>query len=204
MSLLMEESYRGFLNYVGGHEMTILHEDGLYRHVRFGRPGSCGWFQLVTWPGYLSITGDFESFTFARIPDMFEFFKERDGYINPGYWAEKLVAQGTKIEAVSAEKFTSAVVHDFWERRDDSIGENAALFRAIREDLLDQAGHGFERHALDEFRHYLDDGTKFTFEDWWEWDLNDWSIHYLRACHAIVWGINKYQAAVAEKAAVAA
>ncbi len=199
----MEESYRDFLRYVDGAEMTVLHDDGLYRHIRFGQGGSVGWFQLVTWPGYLTITGDFNSFTFARIPDMFDFFKERPGYINPGYWAEKLVARGRKIEDISAEKFTAAVVRDFWERREDSIGENADLFRAIREDVLSWAGEGSERDMLHNFRFWMKDGTPFTFEDSWEWNLNDWSIHYLRACHAIVLGINKYQAAMNEKAVAA-
>ncbi|WP_084501471.1 hypothetical protein [Nocardia xishanensis] len=185
--------------------MTVLHDDGLYRHIQFGARGSVGWFELVTWPGYLAITGDFYSFTFARISDMFEFFSasgmER---INPGYWAEKLVARGTDIEAVSAEKFTTEVVRYFWERREDWIGENAALFHEIREDVLSHAGHGSERFALDDFRYWFDDGTPFTFEDSWEWDLNDWSIHYLRACHAIVWGINKYRAAAVEITGAAA
>ena len=30
--------------------------------------------------------------------------------------------------------------------------------------------------------------------DTWEWDLTDWSFHYLYACHSIVWAIAQYDA----------
>src|SRR5580692_6155935 len=83
------------------HEMTVLHDDGLYRHLRFmqvitdeltGKQSrsSFYWFDLVTWPGNLVINGDMETFAFARSDDMFGFF--RGDRINPGYWAEKVRA----------------------------------------------------------------------------------------------------------------
>ena len=41
------------------HQLTILHNDGLYRHVRFGRPDTSLYrYELVTWPGHLSVGGD--------------------------------------------------------------------------------------------------------------------------------------------------
>ena len=41
------------------HAMTILRDDGLYRHLRFKRPNTSSYyFDIITWPGYLAITGD--------------------------------------------------------------------------------------------------------------------------------------------------
>jgi hypothetical protein len=87
------------------HEMTVLHDDGLYRHLRFMRvitdetgrhPSSSYWFELVTWPGKLAVSGDCGSFLFARREDMFEFFRSDSRYgINPGYWSEKVLAGKT-------------------------------------------------------------------------------------------------------------
>ncbi|MEV0367566.1 hypothetical protein [Nocardia fusca] len=195
-----EDSYRSFLGYAKKHEMTVLHDNGLYRHIRFHTPGnSCGWFQLVTWPGYLSITGDFESYTFCRVEDMFDFFADSGAgwRINPDYWEEKLVASSV-VRAHSPEKFRQQVVDYFWEARHRFPGEAADLFREIREDVLAYEEYGeTARGALDSFRYRGKDGSRlFEFSDWYEWDLTDWSIHYLRACHAIVWGINRYRSAV--------
>jgi hypothetical protein len=77
------------------HQMQVLRDDGLYRHLRFRRPRtqtSAYWFDLITWPGRLTVDGDCGTFTFARLTDMFEFF--RGGRINPGYWAEKIQSAG--------------------------------------------------------------------------------------------------------------
>src|SRR5688500_14967297 len=74
------------------HEMTVLHDDGLYRHLRFQSPArGTYWFDLITWPGSLTIRGDLgNAYTFSRELDMFPFFRSRTGGINPHYWAQKL------------------------------------------------------------------------------------------------------------------
>jgi hypothetical protein len=80
-----------FQRETAGHTMAVLHDDGLYRHLRFSDPESpfC-WFDLVTWPGTLTIKGGMGTFVFSREKDMFGFFRGRAGAVNPGYWAEKL------------------------------------------------------------------------------------------------------------------
>lgn len=74
-----------------GQEMEILHDDGLYRHLRFKAPGTWIYgYDLVTWPGYLAINGDLVSgYTFSRLPDMLRFFASGPD-INPEYWSEKI------------------------------------------------------------------------------------------------------------------
>lgn len=98
------EAGEAFTRDTAAHEITILEDDGLYRHVRFqgrypddykvpefrGKKHIFYYFDLVTWPGSLVIRGDMESYLFTRLDDMFEFF--RDHKPNPGYWAEKLPA----------------------------------------------------------------------------------------------------------------
>jgi hypothetical protein len=90
-----------FLKDVESHEMTVLRDEGLYRHLRFASKGEYSWnqwFEIVTWPGKLAYSGDMGTYVFERIEDMFAFFRSRpkDGneelYINTGYWAEKLQA----------------------------------------------------------------------------------------------------------------
>lgn len=92
-----------FLKDMSKHEMQVLLDNGIYRHLRCKQPGSSNrWFDIVTWPGFLAYAGDMGSFVFSRLPDMFEFFRmskddwnfNRDGglSINPGYWGEKLDA----------------------------------------------------------------------------------------------------------------
>ena len=93
-----ESTEADFLKDVAAHEMEILRDDGVYRHIRFKKPGTwCMHFDLVTWPGYLAYSGDMGCYVFSRLNDMFEFFRtdreylQRDGRqlcINLCYWSE--------------------------------------------------------------------------------------------------------------------
>lgn len=75
------------------HRLEIIRDDGLYRHLRMKQPGtSCYYFDVITWPGYLTVTGDMGTWTFSRIADMFDFFGPWQDGINTGYWSEKLEA----------------------------------------------------------------------------------------------------------------
>lgn len=87
------------------HKMTVLHDDGLYRHLRFQqevwRPpllkplkSGCYWFDLITAPDMLVFRGDGDSFVFHRDTDMFAFFRLSawKGQPNYSYWAQKLTS----------------------------------------------------------------------------------------------------------------
>src|ERR1700760_3629526 len=79
------------------HEMKVVRDDGLYRHLRFKRPDTgMYYFDLITWPWHLCITGDAsDGLVFSRTEDMFTFFGSSPDYrINPKYWAEKLQIPG--------------------------------------------------------------------------------------------------------------
>lgn len=193
-------------------ELTVLRDDGLYRHLRFRNPkSSLYWFDLVTWPGALAIRGDMGNYMFARIEDMFEFFGDhRPGYINPGYWAEKCVSSGDDPQEYSAEVFTTYVLDDFaddlylaigylydeHDRTDDP--EQAAdaarkwwdIWEALEHDVLGYVHDEQEAYdAVSRFHH--DD---YEFVDTWDWDFRTYGYRFLVCLHAIVWGIHQYRA----------
>lgn len=183
------------------HQMTVLHDEGLYRHLRFKPPGrSFYWFDLVTWPGKLAFAGDGEAFVFSRLEDMFEFFRMSRGRINPMYWSEKLVSNRDAAQAYSVEKFNSRVAEALADVKGDYPGVTAA-WAAHVEDFDVEYGQN-AREALDDFR-FKPEGAPvelkpFRFEDTWEWDLQDWHWWFLWACQGIAWGISRYDALKAE------
>lgn len=82
-----------FADDTSAHRMTVLLDQGLYRHLRFAAPAnSFSWFEIITVPGLLTINGDMGTFTFARERDMLPLFRRADGSINDYYWTEKLHA----------------------------------------------------------------------------------------------------------------
>lgn len=207
MSDREQQARRSFRANVKTHEMIVLHEDGLYRHLRFRKPGTGMYgFDLVTWPGYLSITGDLDSYTFSRLPDMFDFFGSDPDYINAHYWEEKIVA-GHPTKVFSEAEFRRQVVAEFMEQRHDWDGERRELFEAICEEVLtDVYDNGTAHSSLYRFQYRAADGKRtFEFVDTFEWDFKEWDFHYLYVCHAIVWGIAQYRAhkAAAPKAVTA-
>jgi hypothetical protein len=200
---LINESAEHFRADTKGHQLTVLQDDGLYRHLRFRRPDTgCYWFDLVTWPGCLAINGDCEGFMFSRLPDMFEFFRAASGWngntINPQYWAEKLRAS-SRVKEYSEDKLRRLVRETVSDCARDYPGLRTAVKRRVlgSDELYHEES---ARYILDQFVHgkppargQRDD--RFRFESSWEWDLTDWSHHFLWCCHAIQWGIGQYDAA---------
>lgn len=96
-----------FARDTANHELTVVHDDGVYRHIK-ARSTKAGegwfcWFEVVTWPGALAIRGDCGSFQFARLDDMFEFFRLDGREINPSYWAEKTPDGGRSLKKYSED-----------------------------------------------------------------------------------------------------
>ena len=190
------ESAEAFRAQVASHRLTVERDDGQYRHLKFRRTdrGSQEWFDLVTWPGTLCIHGGWGTFVFSRIPDMFEFFRSPKEGINKSYWAEKCDAadKGRGVRQWSPEKFTAAVVYDIREYfRDRSKAEQLACFREARDQVLSQAED--EHAACAATYDFKSEG--FRFQDFWEHNLQEYTIGFTWCLRAIVWGINQYDAA---------
>ena len=187
---------------IAQHEMQVIRDDGVSRHLRFKRPNTmCMHFDLLTWPGYLCYTGDMGTYVFRRLQDMFQFFRRgetRGQYrIDLRYWAEKLEAsdRGDGVREWTREKFC-AEVRDFFEQHasdeeDWPAERKAALWKEIDEQVC-AAAEDSEHHAwvaLWEFKH---DG--FRFNDW-ERDCKVWAHRFLWCCHALEWAIDTYDRA---------
>jgi hypothetical protein len=184
------------------HQMTVLHEDGLYRHLRFegtadsslGRYPSYP-FELITWPYNLVVKAGWTfHFDIDATPDMFDLFRRTalTGQINPGYWQEKVRAGRDEVDGFSNESFEQQVkehVVRAIREGDAPRGIGAAVTRDIFEwgDISHEAG---ARQELEDFRY-----EDWTFGDLSEWDFSDYKPGFLHCCHAIRHGIDLYDAA---------
>lgn len=192
------------------HQMTVLHDDGLYRHLHFRQPKTgIYWFDLITVPGTLIFQGDGESYVFTRIEDMFEFFRGPVGRINPQYWAEKLTSVRREGVMVYDEDIFKAHVE---EAVTDALRDDptlTGLTESVHQEVLDSdSGEiGFEELALravGDFAFYKNESDRydyskspdFQFSDICDWNCRDYDWWFLWACHGIVWGIAQYDAMV--------
>jgi len=198
----MTFSVAEFEQQVAGHEMHVLIDQGVRRHVRFQKPGDCNMqFDLITWPGYLCYTGDMGTYVFRRTEDMFRFFRRGhlpdngDRYrIDFRYWAEKLEASDRcdGVRQWSPEKFCEEVRSYFEDATEDwAEPRKGQLWQEISDSVLSLAGHSehFAWVALHDFEY---DGFRFTD---WASDCKVWTFRFLWCCHALVWGIDKYDRA---------
>ncbi|WP_143713593.1 hypothetical protein [Variovorax sp. RO1] len=180
---------------VAQHEMTILRDDGVDRHLRFKRPGSSiYWFDVITWGGRLYIGGDCGTYVFARIEDMFEFFRGHE--INPQYWAEKVQAadKNSGIEAFSDEVLKETLKHyveNHAESEEWSDKQRDALWAAVEQEVF---GYDTDEHTLwRSAEAFEQDG--FRFRDLWDYGRQTaYEYHYLWSITAVVWAIGKYDA----------
>lgn len=187
------------------HELHVLRDDGLYRHLRCMRPKSYMYgFDVVTWPGYLALVGDIGDYVFTRVRDMFDFFGSESSalhpaQINPHYWAQKLRAaprEGTpdhRGEVYSAEAYEARVRAWVAETQDDMEPEKREAFAAaVERDLIDTWEFPHSQDAavtlLDDFEH---DGIRIR--EPWEWRLAALDSHFVWACFGIVWAIGEYR-----------
>ena len=171
------------------HVMTVLHNDGLYRHLRFKKADSSTyWFDVITWPGNLVIRGDMGTFAFARLDDMFEFFASGAG-INPGYWGEKVTAGDiTRYDEDYAHQAAQEYLDEWAEDESsrDRVGYVRQLFRELLDDD-DAADEGEFRHGLARI------GEPFG-DFWWEGDFRPHTVHFLWCCWAIRHAVTAFRA----------
>jgi hypothetical protein len=183
------------------HQMTVKQDNGLHRHLTLKEPGTnnnC--FHITTWPGYLAISGDAGSYVFARLPDMFEFFRG-DG-INPQYWGEKLQSvdrQGGYRE-FSVESFHEAIKASFdgWSfdgDEDEEAAQRAEAWAALQEsDLSEDSSPESIDAAVRMAMDYECPITGNTFNDFWDNSLEDYTFRFTWCCHAVQWAIAQYDA----------
>lgn len=186
-----------FAEHVKNHVLTILRDDGVYRHLRFGTPGTnIMRFDVVTWPGFLAYTGDMGCFVFSRVEDMLEFFRhERPNF---GYWAEKVRGvDRAGLREWSAELFRASVSEWVDEQLEGVDHVAAAVARELVED--DVLRHADDEHeAMEALRAFACDDI--CFADAWEMhdSFMDWKYNFAWCCYALPWAVKTYDAATAE------
>lgn len=190
-----------FVRETAGHEMHVLHEDGLYRHLVFADPaGNFYRFDLITWPHNLFLRGDGFSFGFSIYPadDIFNMFRgsSHDG-INPGYWQEKVTAG--KVRDWSESLFRAWVLEEATKNEAHYPGAVEAVTKQIlHSDEHSTEYQGTAEYALASFSH---GDFRLRFPHDWEKDFEDYSWEYLLACHAVLFGIRMWDAARKQVAA---
>jgi hypothetical protein len=204
-----------FLQDVKDHELTIIINDGVNRHLRFSRKDNTTYyFDIITFAGNLLITGDMGSYLFARTNDMFEFFVHPSNpsddplYINPYYWGQKLQAiDRNGYNEFDGELFEQRVKQTFeeWKEGHTELSEEVLqdIWEHIEQEVIDHADSEHQAFMLtDEFSYYHWKEEK-TYDDifvgTWEWELKQCTHHYIWNCYAIVWGIRKYNENAKEK-----
>lgn len=215
-----KKSEERFLKDVLCHEMHIIRDEGVNRHIRFKRRDEMAYyFDIVTWPGVLVISGDCGTWVFSRTEDMFGFFRtkksdwnySKDGLsINPGYWSEKLLAvdsNGSKRNSApmeySQDIFEAAIrrrIDDWFAQYEEPSQKMLTFKEELIEDvennvLCAETEESAHRAAADYHFNYTDDdgdSCTFRFEDFWETNLRDWSYGFIWNIFAIAWAIQKY------------
>jgi len=181
----MKITAESFLKDVESHELNILRDDGVYRHIFVKQPNTvCESFNIITTPGYLIYYGDMGSFVFTRVQDMFNFFRRKELSINEGYWAEKLEAADRHggYEKFSFEQFKENLM---------SYCETDEQKQWMESEL---EFVGDDEHSAIEFCHDFDNNNEagVDLSDFWECDNNKYTHRFIWCCYALVWTIQQY------------
>ena len=220
---LKDEVLDEFFIDINRHQLNIIQDDGVHRHIVLNRPGSSIYlFGLVTWPGHLTVYGDVGTMTFRRVHDMFDFFRTEhpNGTLatSPDYWAGK--SEGLSGSARDqcfewdAEGFELNVNQAFadWKERqefdpeelEDPDSEAAQLVEERTSDINQILA---ESHNEDEAMimvRDMDGGYEIFGDEWWEVRAKRMRPSYLWLCNAIQWGIQQYDKKKMSDAAIAA
>lgn len=196
-----------FLHDVREHQIMVIRDDGVSRHIRFKNPGSmCMHFDLITWPGYLCYTGDMGTYLFRRLDDMFRFFRtDADSAwfkskgltlaINLSYWGEKIEAvdRGAGFKKWSEDLFKARLRESFdrWAESELRPSEIESAWQTVEDDVIREMDYGGKETAYRRAMECEINGKR-PFQDFWEVDTEDYSHRFVWCCYALAWGIAKY------------
>lgn len=196
-----------FLKDVAEHEMTVLLDQGLYRHLMFqAKKNSWNhWFEIVTYPNKLVLSGDMGTWVFSRVEDMLTFFRSDEMRINLSYWSEKL-QNGTSGGRDDAKEYDG----DYYkqnildhldgydlepEKKSKVIEELNSLDFHDQYEIISQI-RDFEVDLEDDgdydYRSPRKKRETFSFQDVWEIGMKTYSLRFVWCCYAIVWGIQQW------------
>jgi hypothetical protein len=183
-----------FLEDIKDHKMTIIHDDGIYRHLIFSKGSFDMRYEIITFPGGLLMTGDMGTWEFERTEDMFNFFRHPKGNleINTGYWAEKCQAESVHggIREFDPDGFRECV-RNYWEEcfyKNTESEKAKEVWNDIENQILSAEDSEWDLvSSLNNF--YRKD---FDFSDFWESTVTIKTYHYVWACYATAWAVIQY------------
>jgi hypothetical protein len=181
--------------------MEVLLDEGNYRHLRFASPEGGGYkFDLITWPNRLTFVGEVGTYVFSIFPteDFFQVIwgtMDRGGKPNFGYWKGLLKAASEEPRQFSPEKFDEKVkaalaqaeknwpgITDHWYERTESL---IADYSTSEEHDA--------REAVADFIYTNSSGEDFRMRGFFDPKrFLDYDWRYLWACHALAWGVVRY------------
>ena len=188
-----------FPNDIAKHMLTIVKDEGVYRHLKMARPGTSNMsFDVITFPDHLVYVGDMGNFVFTRLEDMFNFFRTDNGDINLGYWAEKLVAvDRDNYKNYSSDRFeteikaaTEAYIQEHEGIGDDEVQALTGLRNAVDDDVLSYADDGIQ--AAYTAAHGFEFEGNAVFDHLGSRDFEDYTYRYIWCLLALVHTITVY------------
>lgn len=197
----LREAKERFAADVRDASMTVLKDDGIYRHLTFTFPrASWSWCEVVTWPHMLVLRGNLGCWSFSRVEDMFTFFREPEdvGRMDPAFWAEKLVpGSSNSAKSYDAERAAAYIVQTM----EENAAQHPDLSRDAQDVFFTDTDLGTEnglREAVARFderfpEYAIDKGFRFPVE---QWDLTRYSPWFLLACVVLPWAIGQYDTAL--------
>lgn len=198
-------THERFLDDIKNHKMEILLDSGVHRHLKFTNNGSSIYrFDIVTWDGYLAITGDMGCCVFSRLFDMFQFIRtDKDG-IDFRYWQEKVVSGRESTERFSYEKLKK-LINEYIDSRLDGEGWDEDEIDELKDDIEYELSY-YDRNsvrlfdAINEYSYHknkeylMSDKPDFEFTNWGEWHgmANTYTFQYIWQCYAIQYAVKEY------------
>ena len=200
-----------FLNDVAEHQLTILKDDGVFRHMVLSQGSFEHRFEITTWPQHLCISGDMGCYVFSRIQDMFCFFRQSgdDWGVNASYWEEKVLAEcktdGTReFDAKEADQRLEQFLQWFVEGLDPTNEEEAEAIssatNAVKE--FTQNRENSEGDVVYRLNNWdEEDAGGMTLDDFWDGWKDSFTYRFIWCCFAIVFAIRQYDEATQSKEA---
>lgn len=195
------------------HTLTVIQDNTEdhpnYRHLRMSNGGSVMWYwDIVTWPGHLSITGDIaDGFTFRRTADMLDFFRretnpDQESYdptrrpmLNISYRAEKIArSQQPHIREINLVALIDTIVSTV----EDLVMDNV-ITTTQGQGILDSYDrlirhyrNAEDAEALDALRTWLEDHLLDHTGDITDYNPMDFTFDFYLAIYAIDKAVIEY------------
>lgn len=196
------EAWAVFQENTNAHVLQVLHDDGLYRHLRMSAPGTGNWhWDVVTWPWNLATGGDIaDGWTFSREEDMIDFFTlvappRKQNYYSDGaptldfnYWAEKLQGdQRSNARSYQHKKFLDYVHSDLNER----LAENDPDLTPEKVAELIESAAQVEEYYVKAYE-WLQENEQWISDPYDE--FTGFTFHFQLTCYAINHAVQAYLA----------